>query len=195
MSVLRAWWVGLQEKVEIPDNREELAFYTVAQLSVLLRDQKITSTELTNIYLTRIKKYSDTLECLITLLEDRALIEAGRADQEIMAGKYRGPLHGAAGGALLPPEITAASFGKLASTRDADLAHALLGMLGENIALICSALTRIHGMETVVFGGSTLSENPILEQTLELITRALGHKVHFLRGAAFCGALGAAALA
>ncbi len=101
----------------------------------------------------------------------------------------------AAGGALLPPEVTAASFGKLASTRDADLAHALLGMLGENIALICSALTRIHGMETVVFGGSTLSENPILEQTLELITRALGHKVHFLRGGAFCGALGAAALA
>ncbi len=98
------------------------------------------------------------------------------------------------GRAPLPPQVTASNFGKLASTRDVDLADALMGLLGENIALICSALTRLHGLETVVFGGSTLSDNPTLEQTLELSTRALGHRAHFLSEAAFCGAVGAAAL-
>ncbi len=98
------------------------------------------------------------------------------------------------GEAPLPPEVTASNFGKLASTRDADLAQALVGLLGENIGLICSALTRIHGVDTVVFGGSTLSDNPVLEQTLDRVMRALGHKLYFLREAAFCGAIGAAAL-
>ncbi len=69
-----------------------------------------------------------------------------------------------------------------------------MGLLGENIALICSALTRLHGVESVVFGGSTLSNNPTLDQTLELGMRALGLRVHFLGEAAFCGAVGAAAL-
>ena len=98
------------------------------------------------------------------------------------------------GGAPLPPQVTASSFGKLASTRDEDLASALVGLLGENIGLICAALTRIHELETVVFGGSMLSNNPVLEHTLGLVMRASGRRVHFLPAAAFCGAVGAAAL-
>ena len=85
---------GLSENVVVPEDREELAFYSVADLSVLIRQRKITSLELTGIYLDRLKKFGDTLQCVITLTEDLALAQAKRADQEIEAGNYRGPLHG-----------------------------------------------------------------------------------------------------
>ena len=85
---------GLPVEMQLPENDTELAFYTVAQLSVLVRDKKVTSTKLTKLYLDRLKKFGDTLECVVTLLENRALEQAARADEEIAAGNYRGPLHG-----------------------------------------------------------------------------------------------------
>ncbi|MDX2246657.1 MAG: amidase [Bacteroidia bacterium] len=84
----------LPKKVTMPENRESLAFYSVAQLSVLIKTKKITSEELTRIYLNRLKKYGDTLECVVTLTEERAIERAKKADREIRSGKYRGPLHG-----------------------------------------------------------------------------------------------------
>jgi len=77
-----------------PANIEDVAFYSVRQLAELLRTRKITSTELTKMYLNRLKKYGPKLECIITLTEDLALKQAARADEEIRKGKYRGPLHG-----------------------------------------------------------------------------------------------------
>jgi Asp-tRNA(Asn)/Glu-tRNA(Gln) amidotransferase A subunit family amidase len=81
------------------DNFENLAFYPVAALAQLIRSRKITAVELTNLYLDRLKKYGPKLECVITLTEDLALKQAKRADEEIAAGKYRGPLHGIPWGA------------------------------------------------------------------------------------------------
>jgi Asp-tRNA(Asn)/Glu-tRNA(Gln) amidotransferase A subunit family amidase len=85
---------GLPKDVKLPANRDDLAFYPVFKLAVLVRTRKISSVELTHIYLNRIKKYSDTLQCVITLLENSALQQAAQADAEIGAGKYKGPLHG-----------------------------------------------------------------------------------------------------
>ncbi len=85
---------GLPKEVKLPDNKEELAFYPVYKLAVLIKSKKITSTELTKLYLKRLKKYSDTLQCTITLMEDVALKQAKKADDEIAQGKYKGPLHG-----------------------------------------------------------------------------------------------------
>ena len=81
-------------KVEIPNGEDELAFYSVAQLSKLIKSRKITSEQLTKLYLKRLKKYGPKLECVITLTESLAIAQAKRADQEIRLGKYRGPLHG-----------------------------------------------------------------------------------------------------
>ena len=78
---------------------EELAFLPVTELAPLLRARKISSTDLTKMYLARLKKYSPKLLCVITLTEDLALEQAAQADKEIAAGKYRGPLHGIAFGA------------------------------------------------------------------------------------------------
>jgi len=80
--------------VSLPENREEISFYTVRELSELIRTRRITSSELTRIYLDRLEKYGPQLECVVTLTEELALEQAKRADREIAAGNYRGPLHG-----------------------------------------------------------------------------------------------------
>lgn len=80
--------------VSLPANRNELAFYSVVQLASLIKAKKISSTELTIFFLNRLKKWGDTLECVITLTEDLAVQQAKTADEELKKGIYRGPLHG-----------------------------------------------------------------------------------------------------
>ena len=85
--------------VDRPHEIEDLAFATVFDLGGLLAGRKLTSVELTRMYLARLKRYDSKLHFVITLLEDRALKQAAQADAEIAAGKYRGPLHGIPWGA------------------------------------------------------------------------------------------------
>jgi type II pantothenate kinase len=93
----------------------------------------------------------------------------------------------------LPPEINAASFGKLASRQPEDLAHALMGLIGENIGLLCSTLARSHQAETVLYCGSTLEENQPLKEPLTMVSNMYGVTPVFLPAGAYCGAVGAAA--
>ena len=79
---------------QIPERIEELSFYPVGELAELIRTRKLSSLELTQFCLNRLKNYGPVLECVITLTEDLALKQAKQADIEIAAGKYRGPLHG-----------------------------------------------------------------------------------------------------
>jgi len=79
---------------KMPANKDELAFYTIGQFAELIRTKQITSTELTKIFIERLKRYDPVLHCVITLTEDRAFRQAKIADEEIAAGKYRGLLHG-----------------------------------------------------------------------------------------------------
>ncbi len=85
--------------VLLPETEEEIAYLPVHRLSWLVRTQKISSVDLTKIYLKRLKKYSPMLRCVVTLTEELALEQAARADREIAAGRYRGPLHGIPWGA------------------------------------------------------------------------------------------------
>jgi Asp-tRNA(Asn)/Glu-tRNA(Gln) amidotransferase A subunit family amidase len=82
-----------------PARSEDLAFMSVAGLGELVRARKVTSTELVRLSLDRLRRHDPTLQCVVTLTEDRALEQAERADREIKAGKYRGPLHGIPWGA------------------------------------------------------------------------------------------------
>ena len=79
---------------ELPDDIEDLAFWTVRDLAELIRTRQVTSTRLTEMYIDRLKKYGPVLECVITLTEERALERAARADAELASGRYRGLLHG-----------------------------------------------------------------------------------------------------
>jgi len=85
--------------LEVPDNLEDLAFAPVTVLAQLIRSRQITSTELTKMYIHRLKRYDPLLKCVVTLTEDLAMEQARKADLEIAAGKYRGPLHGIPWGA------------------------------------------------------------------------------------------------
>ena len=83
----------------VTSNLEDLAFRPVTELADLVRRRKVTSLELTQMYLARLKRYDPVLQCVITLTELRALAQARAADAEIAHGKYRGPLHGIPWGA------------------------------------------------------------------------------------------------
>ena len=82
-----------------PENLEDVAFWSVAQLATLIKTRKVGSVELTEMYLARLKKYDPVLKCAVTITEELARQQARRADAEIAAGKYRGPLHGIPWGA------------------------------------------------------------------------------------------------
>ncbi len=78
----------------LPASDDELAYASVARLSRWIEARKLTSERLTQIYLDRIGRFDSKLRCIITLTRDLALQQAKQADQEIAAGRYRGPLHG-----------------------------------------------------------------------------------------------------
>jgi Asp-tRNA(Asn)/Glu-tRNA(Gln) amidotransferase A subunit family amidase len=78
---------------------DALAFLPVTELSELIRRRQLTPSRLTDLYITRLKRYDPVLHCVITLTEDRARDQAKKADAEIAAGHYRGPLHGIPWGA------------------------------------------------------------------------------------------------
>ncbi|MES2522991.1 MAG: amidase [Gemmatimonadota bacterium] len=82
-------WTG-----PVPTNPDEIAFLPAHRLSALLKERKITSAKLTDIYLTRLERLNPTLRCAVTIMADSARAEAKKADQEIAAGRYLGPLHG-----------------------------------------------------------------------------------------------------
>src|SRR6185312_15012883 len=80
--------------VQVSANLDDLAFEPVTVLASLIESRRITSADLTSMYLERLKRYGERLHCVVTLTEDLARTQAAAADKEIKAGKYRGPLHG-----------------------------------------------------------------------------------------------------
>jgi Asp-tRNA(Asn)/Glu-tRNA(Gln) amidotransferase A subunit family amidase len=85
---------NIPANVSLPANKNDLAFYNIMQLASLIKNKKITSTELTKFFIQRIKQFGDSLQCVISVTEDIAMQQAKQADDEIAKGKYRGPLHG-----------------------------------------------------------------------------------------------------
>ncbi|MFZ9588440.1 MAG: amidase [Chitinophagaceae bacterium] len=82
------------KKILMPVNKNELAFYSLKQLGSLLRNKSITSVELTQFFIDRIKKYGDTLQCVVNLTEAIAMEQAAKADEDFRKGIDKGPLQG-----------------------------------------------------------------------------------------------------
>jgi type II pantothenate kinase len=101
----------------------------------------------------------------------------------------------------LPGELNASSFAKLAHrihdgpAAPRDLAHAIIGLVGENVALICSGLAAAARVTPIVFGGTTLRGNTSLVEILRVLSTMTGHEAIFLENGEFTGALGALTLA
>jgi type II pantothenate kinase len=106
-----------------------------------------------------------------------------------------------AGESPLPGDLNASSFAKLSrlpadqEPARADLAHAIMGLVGENVALICAGLAAAAQTNRIVFGGTTLRNNESLAEILRFVTMANGHEAILLPDGEYTGAVGALALA
>jgi len=145
----------------LPANDADLAFAPVTQLSRWIESRKLTSERLTRIYLDRIERFDPKLRCVITLTRDLALDQARRADQEIAAGKYRGPLHGIPWGAkdLVDTAGIATTYGaepyrNRVPQRDA----AVVARLHEAGAVLIAKLSLgALALNDIWFGGQTMN--------------------------------------
>ena len=97
----------------LPGNDEDLAFAPLTQLSRWIEQRRLSSQRLTQLYLARLERFDPKLRCVITLTRELALAQSKKADEEIAAGKYRGPLHGIPWGAkdLLDTAGIATTYG------------------------------------------------------------------------------------
>jgi len=145
----------------LPANDADIAFASVTQLSQWIEQRKLSSERLTHIYLKRLEQLDPKLRCVITLTRELALAQAKKADQEIVAGKYRGPLHGIPWGgkdlldtAGIPTTYGAEPFRNRVPKDDAAVVkrlHAAGAVLVAKLSLGALALNDIW------FGGQTMN--------------------------------------
>jgi Asp-tRNA(Asn)/Glu-tRNA(Gln) amidotransferase A subunit family amidase len=149
-------------QVTRPRNLEDVAFWQVTQLAELIRTRQVTSVELTEMYLGRIKRLNPKLLCVVTVTEDLAIRQAREADKEIAAGRYRGPLHGIPWGVKdiiaakgYPTTWGAAPFKARVIDRDATVVSRLSGA---GAVLVAKLTTGELALDDIWFGGQT--KNP-----------------------------------
>ena len=145
--------------VRRPRDAADLAWMPVSELAALLRSRQVTSEELTQLSLDRLKQYGPSLHCVVTLTEKRALEAARRADAEIRAGRWRGPLHGIPYGAkdLLDTRGIATTWGiSLNTNRIPEVDATVIRKLDEAGAVLVAKLSLGElAMGDVWFGGVT----------------------------------------
>ncbi len=145
----------------LPSNDADIAFAPVTQLGRWIESRKLTSERLTAIYLDRLQRFDPKLHCVITLTKDLALAQAKKADQEIAAGHYRGPLHGIPWGAKdlvdtagIPTTYGAEPFRNRVPTEDA----AVVKRLHEAGAVLVAKLSMgALALNDIWFGGQTMN--------------------------------------
>jgi Asp-tRNA(Asn)/Glu-tRNA(Gln) amidotransferase A subunit family amidase len=145
----------------LPVSEDSIAFAPVWQLSRWIEGGKLTSTRLTEIYLLRLEHYNTQLRCVITLTREHALAQARRADAEIAAGKYRGPLHGIPWGAkdLLDTAGIATTYGaepyrNRVPTADATVVERLNAA---GAVLVAKLSLGALALNDIWFGGQTMN--------------------------------------
>ncbi len=153
----------LPNKVEMPKDKNDLAFYTVAQLSSLIKNKKISSVELTEFFLDRLEKHGGTLEAIITITKERALAQAKKADDLLAKGTYLGPLHGIPYGAkdllAVPGYKTTWGAGPYKDQDRGDELATVIKKLDDAGAVLVAKLTLgALAMGDVWYGGTT--KNP-----------------------------------
>jgi aspartyl-tRNA(Asn)/glutamyl-tRNA(Gln) amidotransferase subunit A len=72
----------------------EILLKSVAELAPLLKARKLSPVELVRAYLDRIEAVNPQVNAFITVTGDQAIEQARKAEREIAAGRYLGPLHG-----------------------------------------------------------------------------------------------------
>jgi Asp-tRNA(Asn)/Glu-tRNA(Gln) amidotransferase A subunit family amidase len=145
----------------LPATEEEIAFAPVTKLSRWIETKKITSQKLTHIYLDRLQKFNPKLRCVITLTSDLAMEQAKKADAEIAAGHYRGPLHGIPWGAkdLLDTAGIATTYGAEPYRNRVPTADAVVveRLTKAGAVLVAKLSLGALALNDVWFGGQTMN--------------------------------------
>jgi len=145
----------------LPANDEDLAYATVTRLARWIEKRQLTSERLTSLYLERLERFDPQLRCVITLMREAALAQAQRADQEIAAGQYRGPLHGIPWGAkdLLDTAGTPTTYGaEPFRTRVPSADATVVQRLNEAGAVLVAKLSMgALALNDIWFGGQTMN--------------------------------------
>ena len=98
-TVRRPMRMSKTPAVTRPANLEDVAFWPLTGLAALIKSRQVSSVELTQLYMSRLKRFDDKLKFVITFTDDLAMSQAKQADADLAAGHYRGPLHGIPWGA------------------------------------------------------------------------------------------------
>ena len=145
----------------LPSKDEDIAFASVTQLSRWIEQRKITSERLTHLYLGRLEQFNPALRCVITLTRELALVQAKKADEEIQAGRYRGPLHGIPWGgkdlldtAGIPTTYGAEPFRNRVPTKDATVVRRLHDA---GAVLVAKLSLGALALNDIWFGGQTMN--------------------------------------
>ena len=152
---------GKEDPGSLPDRDEDIAFAPVWRLARWIEGRKLTSERLTTVYLERLERFDPKLRCAITVTRELALAQARKADQEIAAGRYRGPLHGIPWGgkdlldtAGIPTTYGAEPYRKRVPDRDA----AVVARLREAGAVLMAKLSLgALALNDIWFGGQTMN--------------------------------------
>jgi Asp-tRNA(Asn)/Glu-tRNA(Gln) amidotransferase A subunit family amidase len=150
----------------LPANDEDLAFASVTRLSRWIETRKLSSQRLTNLYLERLLRFNPKLRCVITVTRELAIAQAKQADEEIAAGKYRGPLHGIPWGtkdlldtAGIPTTYGAEPFRNRVPAEDAAVVKRLHNA---GAVLVAKLSLGALALNDIWFGGQTM--NPWLPE-------------------------------
>lgn len=143
----------------VPTSPEDLAYLPAHRLAALLRTRKVTSLQLTELYLERLTRLNGTLNCAVTIMAEQARAEARRADAEIAAGKWRGPLHGLPYGVKdlfstkgVPTTWGAADFKDRVIDEDAEI---VVRLREAGAVLVAKLSTGLFAQNDWWFGGRT----------------------------------------
>jgi Asp-tRNA(Asn)/Glu-tRNA(Gln) amidotransferase A subunit family amidase/Asp-tRNA(Asn)/Glu-tRNA(Gln) amidotransferase C subunit len=151
--------ISKSKRKKVSSNLEDIAFWTVTELAGLIKSRKISSLELTKMYLERLKKYDEKLKCVISPTKELAFEQARRADKEIATGRYRGPLHGIPWGAkdLLAVKGYKTTWGAMPFKEQVlDYDATVVKRLEESGAVLIAKLTLgALAMGDVWYGGKT----------------------------------------
>lgn len=147
-------WTG-----PVPTAPEEIAFLPAHRLAALLRTGRVTSLQLTELSLERLQRLNPRLNCVVTLMAESARAEARRADAEIAAGRWRGPLHGLPYGLKdlfstkgAPTTWGAADFKDRIIDEDADI---VVRLREAGAVLVAKLSTGLFAQNDQWFGGRT----------------------------------------
>src|SRR5580704_9002797 len=145
----------------LPSTEEDIAFAPVTHLARWIEKRQLSSERLTKIYLARLKRFDPKLRCVITLTDELALAQARKADQEIAAGKYHGPLHGIPWGAkdLLDTAGIATTYGAEPFRNRVPAADATVvkRLHGAGAVLVAKLSLGALALNDIWFGGQTMN--------------------------------------